>query len=178
MEFNNNRLNEYRYNSHKNSYLIDQSKQSDSYSISTKSSLNDLYQLDASLKNRPLLSADPLDNFFQAKKVNLARSMKDIVGLIDNREMIKKRNLYGIALGECELMTKLHNMEHWYIGRDPIMDKRRMLFEKELLDFDKQKRMEKITAWKDTLLLKKDLRVIVTELYKEQSKQKMIDGGI
>ena len=75
-------------------------------------------------------------------------------------------------------MTKLHNMEHWYIGRDPIMDKRRMLFEKELLDFDKQKRMEKITAWKDTLLLKKDLRVIVTELYKEQSKQKMIDGGI
>lgn len=163
------RLRQYGYYS-KNQYQLDHNK----LSYSPPISYDDYHILEASLKQ----TEDPLDHFFQAKRVNLAKSMKDIVGLIDNRESIKDRNLYSIALGECELTTKLHNMEHWYVGKDPVMDKRRAQFERDLLEFDRQKRFEEVSAWKDTLLLKKDLRTILTELYKEQSKQKIIYGGL
>ena len=124
-------------------------------------------------------SKDPLDNFFQAKRVNLARSLEEISDLIDHRERIKERNLYAIALGECELLTKLHNLELWYLGTDPVIDKRKAVLERELLEFDRQKRMEETAAWKDVLTLKGELRGITQDLYKEQSKQNIFSyGGI
>jgi len=123
-------------------------------------------------------SNDHLDNFFQAKRVNLARSVEDIIDLIEQREKIKERNLYNITLGECEINSKLLNLENWYLGVDPVIDKRRATFERELLDFEKQKRMEETAAWKDILSLKNDLRGVVQELYKEQTKQKLFYGGL
>jgi len=124
-------------------------------------------------------SKDPLDNFFQAKRVNLAQSLEEISDLIDHRESIKERNLYAIALGECELLTKLHNLESWYLGTDPVIDKRKAILERELLEFDRQKRMEETAAWKDVLTLKGELRGITQDLYKVQSKHNLfLYGGI
>jgi len=125
----------------------------------------------------PSNSNDPLNNFFQAKRVNLARSVEDITGLIKQREKIKEQNLYKITLGECEIKSKLLNLENWYLGVDPVIDKRRAIFEKELLDFGKQKRIEESAAWKDILSLKNDLRGVIQDLYKEQTKQKLLYGG-
>jgi len=137
-----------------------------------------LYLPSIPVDSYPSNSNDPLDNFFQAKRVNLARSVKDIAGLIEQRERIRERNLYMIVLGECEINSKLHNMENWYLGINPVIDKRRAIFEKELLDFEKQKRLEETAAWKDILSLKNDLRGVVQELYKEQTKQKLLYGGV
>jgi hypothetical protein len=124
-------------------------------------------------------SKDPLDNFFQAKRVNLVRSVEEISDLIDHRERIRERNLYAIALGECELLTKLHNLEPWYLGTDPVIDKRKAVLERELLEFDRQKRIEVTSAWKDVLTLKGELRSFTQDLYKEQSKQQLFSyGGI
>ena len=157
----------YRYNSYGKSYV--QSKVPEKKYLYLPSIPVDSY---------PSNSNDPLDNFFQAKRVNLARSVKDIAGLIEQRERIRERNLYMIVLGECEINSKLHNMENWYLGINPVIDKRRAIFEKELLDFEKQKRLEETAAWKDILSLKNDLRGVVQELYKEQTKQKLLYGGV
>ena len=167
MNYPNIKLDEYSYNRYKGNYIkLPVDKKEPSY---LPISSIDLYLFH---------SNDPLDNFFQAKRINLARSAEDITGLIEQRERIKKRNLYKITLGECEINSKLHNLENWYLGVDPVIDKRRAIFEKELLDFEKQKRWEETTAWKDILSLKNDLRGVVQELYKEQTKQKLLYGGV
>jgi len=157
----------YRYNSYSKSY--------------TKSKIpanRDSYLPISPVDMYSSQSKDLLDNFFQAKRVNLGRSVEDITGLIEQRERIKERNLYRIALGECEINSKLHNMENWYLGINPVIDKRRAIFEKELLDFEKQKRLEETAAWKDLLSLKNDLRDVVQDLYKEQTRQKLLYGGV
>jgi len=87
--------------------------------------------------------------------------------------------MYAIALGECELLTKLHNLEPWYLGTDPVIDKRKAVLEKELLEFARQKRNEETAAWKDILSLKGELRGTTQDLYKEQIKQRLLSyGGI
>jgi len=121
---------------------------------------------------------DPLESFLQARQYNLSKSAEDLTKLIDQREKIKERNLYKISLGECNINSKLLNLENWYLGVNPVIDKRRAIFEKELLDFEKQKRMEETAAWKDILSLKGDLRQVVQDLYKEQSKQSLLHGGL
>ena len=121
---------------------------------------------------------DPLDNFLQARRINLSKSVKEISRLIDQREKIKERNLYKIVIGECEINSKLFNLENWYLGVDPVIDKRRATFERDLLDFGKQKRMEETAAWKDILSLKNDLRGVIQDLYKEQTKQGLLYGGL
>jgi len=149
-----------------------------SYANSQMRAKKDSYLLNIPVDPYPSQSSDPLDNFFQARRVNLGRSVEDIIGLIEQRERIKERNLHRITLGECEINSKLHNLENWYLGVNPVVDKRRAIFEKELLDFEKQKRWEDTAAWKDILSLKNDLRGVVQELYKEQTKQKLLYGGV
>ena len=161
------KLNEYCYDQYKGNYtkLPAEEKETSYLPISS----TDLY---------PSHSKDPLDNFFQAKRVNLTRSVEDITGLIEQREKIKERNLYKIVIGECEINSRLFNLENWYLGVDPVIDKRRATFERDLLDFGKQKRMEETAAWNDILSLKNDLRGVVQDLYKEQIKQGLLYGGV
>jgi hypothetical protein len=181
------RLNEYQYQQHRQTYhkqnqktYLPISTHSAKYYLSVPDSrlLTTLPGLPDQHAAAQPQSKDPLDNFFQAKRINLARSLEDITGLIQQREQIKENNLHKIALGECELLTKLHNMDQWYLGKNPVIDKRRAIFEKELMDFDKQRRMEETSAWKDILTLKGELRELAQDLYKEQSRHSLFYGGI
>jgi len=131
-----------------------------------------------SIKQYSKCTYDPLDSFLKSRQINLSKSAEDLTKLIDQRKKIKERNLYKISLGECEINSKLHNLENWYLGVNPVVDKRRAIFEKEILDFEKQKRMEETAAWKDILSLKSDLRQVIQDLYKEQSKQNLLYGGL
>lgn len=117
----------------------------------------------------PNPNQDPLDQFLQAKHTNRTRSIEDVEALIEQRDHLKQSNLYGILLNECQVLTKIHEMEHFDFAVNPLVEKRRATFEKELLDFDKQRRMEEVAAWKDTLTLKSDLRELLQELYKNQA---------
>jgi hypothetical protein len=122
-------------------------------------------------------SSNPLDRFLQFRQSTLNRSIKDTVGLIYQREDLKQRNLYQLLMTECDIDTKLANTEVWDFGVNPVIDKRRAILEKELLDIDKERRKEEVAAWKDTLTLKGDLRELLNQLYKEQSRKELLYQG-
>lgn len=124
--------------------------------------------------DRDRIESNPLGQFFQVKRHSLLRSFYDITGLIEERKKLKDQNLYQIALGECEVLTRMHRLDDWLEGLNPGVDKRRSGLEKDLLDFGRQKRSEEVATWKDVLLLKKDLRELVNEMYKEHSKQSLV----
>jgi len=130
-----------------------------------------------SLVERPSQRRDLLDRFLQSKQTTLNRSIKDVVGLIYQREELKQRNLYELLMTECNIGTKLANTEVWDFGVNPVIDKRRAILEKELLDIDKERRKEEVAAWKDTLTLKSDLRELLNQLYKEQSRKELLYQG-
>lgn len=119
---------------------------------------------------------DPLERFFHAKRTNHNRSIEDIVALIEQREKLRERNLYQILLNECQVLTRMHEIEHWSFAANPLIETRRSICEKELLDFDKQRRLEEVAAWKDTLTLKSDLRELLQELYKDQTQRALTYG--
>lgn len=117
----------------------------------------------------------PLGQFFQLKRHSLMRSFYDITALIDERKKLKEQNLYQIAQGECEVLTRMHRLDDWLEGMNPGVDKRRSGLEKDLLDFGRQKRAEEVSAWKDVLMLKKDLRELLNDIYKEYTKQSLVN---
>jgi hypothetical protein len=92
------------------------------------------------------------------------RSFYDITALIDERKKLKEQNLYQIAQGECEVLTRMHRLDDWLEGINPGVDKRRSGLEKDLLDFGRQKRTEEVSAWKDVLMLKKDLGKLLNDM--------------
>jgi hypothetical protein len=125
----------------------------------------------------PAQCSDPLDRFLRYKQLTLNRSIRDVVGLIFQREHLKQRNLYQLLTTECDISTKLVNTDVWEFGVNPVIDKRRAILEKELLHIDKERRKEEIAAWKDTLTLKRDLRDLLNQLYKDQSRREPLYRG-
>jgi hypothetical protein len=136
-------------------------------------SCNEVYR-SSFCQSQPFRSSDPLHHFLQTKRTNLTRSIKTIVNLIEQREMLHEHNLYKIEQSECEIQNKLLQIDHWIIGFNPVIDKRRSALEKELLDFEKQKRQEKVAAWKDVLSLKNQLIDLSRDLYKEQNMKNLL----
>ena len=110
---------------------------------------------------------DPLERFFLGKKISLARGVEDITGLIEEREILKYTNNRNIDYESCLTKTKVFELEHWHLGANPSIDKMRSTFERELLSFEREKRMEEVACWRDVARLKSELREATKELDQE-----------
>lgn len=145
------------------SLLQDSDKNSNTYPIATSYARE---QIDA--------ARDPLEHFFLGKKVTLSRSVEDIVGLIDERVALKYTNIRTIDYESCETKTKIFELDRWYLGMNSSIDKMRSAFERELLGFEREKRMEEVACWRDVARLKSELREATKELDQENRRGELL----
>lgn len=124
----------------------------------------------------PLDKQDPLYSFFESKQRMLGNSVRDVVGLIGERQHIKDQNLYKIEYDICKVITKLYELDHWPPETNFSVERKKGQFEKELLTFEREKRMEEVSCWRDVTRLRGELRELMTDVYGEQRRQQLIRG--
>ena len=76
----------------------------------------------------------------------------------------------------CDVKTKLYELDHWPPETNMSVERKRATFEKELLNFDREKRMEEVSCWRDTTRLRGDLRELMFKVGEEQRRQNFIRG--
>lgn len=123
-------------------------------------------------------SIDPLESFFAGKKEFLVKSVREIMGLIYEREHLKDENIRGIDYDECHTKTRLFEIDHWHPGVNPGIDRIRTNIERELLACEREKRMEEVACWRDVCRQKSDLREVMRDLEREVDRQSLISGGM
>jgi hypothetical protein len=124
----------------------------------------------------PLDKQDPLYSFFESKRRILGKSVEDVAGLISERQDIKYDNLHKIEYDICKVITKLYELDHWPPETNFSVERKRGQFETELLNFEREKRMEEVSCWRDVTRLRGDLRELMMEVYGEQRRQQLIRG--
>ena len=123
-------------------------------------------------------NGDPLERFFRGKKVFLAKSVEDILGLIYEREYLRDENIRKIDYESSKSRIKLFGLDQWPsgIGFNPDIDKLRLNIEQDLTALEKEKRMEEIICWRDVCRLKTDLRQVMGEVSQEKRREGLISG--
>lgn len=117
---------------------------------------------------------DPLDRFFHGKRSFLAKSVEEILGLIYEREHLKYENIRKIEYDSCRVGTRLFQTYDWPIGSNPNIDRIRSNLEKELFTFEREKRMEDVSCWRDVCRLKSEFREVMREVSQEKLRQDLI----
>ena len=116
-------------------------------------------------------SYDPLSQFFTGKKVFLDQSVEELVGVIDERQHLRDNIAYKIDYESTQSRTRLFQLDLFDTGSNPSVDKIRTNIHHELLNFEKEKRMEDVACWRDVNRIKTELRHAVRELEQEKRKQ-------
>ncbi len=86
---------------------------------------------------------------------------------IAKRKTIREQNLEKIALDQCTCRNLIYEMGEAHML---YMDKRRIDLEKQILDLEKEKRMEESSYFRDILFLRKELREAFIEGMEEYQK--------
>ncbi len=120
---------------------------------------------------------DPLERFFAGKRNFLLKSGREIVGLIYEREHLKYQNICRIDYDVCRTTTLLFEIDRWHPGVNPGIDRIRTNIERELLAFEREKRMEEVACWRDFCRLKSDLREVTREFERENQREALMSGG-
>ena len=120
---------------------------------------------------------DPLAEFMAVKKRFLASSIEDVLGLLDERRRLKEDNLYRIDYDSCIATSRLYQLDNWQIGLFPNVDKIKTAIHKELVAFEREKRMEEVGAWRDMARLRGELREIIGEYVMEKRKDGLLGGS-
>ena len=124
----------------------------------------------------PYKGSDPLDRFFESKRRILAKSVEDVVSLIEERKTIKYDNFEKIDYDSCCVQTKLYELDHWPPESKSTVERKRSAFEKELLNFEREKRMEEVACWRDVARMRGDLRELMFHVEEEKRRQSLIQG--
>ncbi len=125
---------------------------------------------------RSVPAVDPLDRFMTAKKRFLARSTQDILGLIYERETLKYENIRRMLYESAHIGGQLRNLGDWTIGSFKDIDKTRSQLEKEIAGLEKERRGEEVSAWRDIIRLKTDLREVLKEFNHEKEKEGLLSA--
>ena len=144
--------------------------------VEKESFIPDPYKLIFGPLDIPTHPKDPLDMFFDSKRKILSKSVDDVVGLIYEREKIKIDNLAKIDYDSCSVKTKIFAFDHWPPETNQTVERKRAAFEKELLNLEREKRMEEVNCWRDVTRLKGDLREMMGKVEEEKRRQTIING--
>jgi hypothetical protein len=143
------------------------------YPLALPDELSDSYLGTASEKLEPVLNKDlegiasgvglpapndPLGRFLAGKREFLEKSVQDILGQITERQEIKYDNLKQIDYDWCYATTRLYEIEHWATGLSSNIDRIRTTIHKELTNFQRERRLEEVACWRDTVRLRSELR--------------------
>ena len=133
--------------------------------------------LDAIAELPQAKSADSIDGLFGAKREFAGRCVSDIVGLIYEREQLKYDHLRKIVYEACSVETRLLQVHYVRPGINKDIDRLRESIEKELTNFEREKRMEEVACWRDVVRLKTELREAMREWTHEKQKQQLLSDG-
>lgn len=114
------------------------------------------------------------EEFFFSDKIELIKQA--ITETISEMKIRQELNSVFIQLIDSKINNFLHELrelKHWTLGNNASIEARRIHLEKELLQLEKEKRINNLSCWKDLLWLKKDLREAVSE-YKSLMRMKSI----
>jgi hypothetical protein len=104
------------------------------------------------------------EELFFFDKIDLIRqAILETISEMKNRRKLNQLFILGI---DSKLVGLLHNLEelkHWSLGNNASIETRRIHLEKEVLQLEKEKRINNLNCWRDLLLLKKDLREALGE---------------
>ena len=126
------------------------------------------------LNSAPL--GDPLERFMGARKRFLGRSVEDILGLIYEREDLKRENILRILYESAHVGGHLRNLGDWSIGAFKDVDKTRSQLEKEIANLEKERRMEEVSCWRDVTRMKSELRETLKEFNHEKEKEGLLNA--
>lgn len=117
-----------------------------------------------------------MDRFLAGKREFLARSVEDILGMIYEREGLRDEHLRKIDYDSCKVSTRLLGIDYWRLGANKDLDKLRMNLEREIIAFEREKRMEEVNCWRDTSRLRTDLREVMREASQEWRRDSLLSG--
>jgi len=87
-----------------------------------------------------------------------------LVSEIYQRHTLQNDNLYRISLDQCACRNLIFDMG------DHVWDKRRLDFERKIIDLEQEKRRELTSYFKAVLFLRKELRETLIEKLEEKQK--------
>jgi hypothetical protein len=113
------------------------------------------------------------DAFFFDKIEKIKQVIIETISEMKSRQQLNEFFIQGIDTKIANFLHELDELKHWSLGNNPSIETRRIHLEKELLQLEKEKRINNLTCWRDLLLLKKELRDALSE-YKTLIKFKEI----
>lgn len=120
--------------------------------------------------------SDTIDDLLASKLEGLHQNIQHIRYQLDNREKLKKQNIYDIDKEMMKSKTELFECENWMPGSNSLIERRRTDLEKQLQQMQKEKRLEQVASWRDQQRLLKDLRDIVDD-YRNAFRRKSLVSG-
>ena len=91
---------------------------------------------------------------------------------IYQRHTLQNDNLYRICLDQCACRNLIFDMG------DHVWDKKRLDFERKIIDLEQEKRREQTGYFKDVLFLRKELRETLIEKLEDKQKSDLFkDSG-
>jgi hypothetical protein len=120
--------------------------------------------------------SDTIDDLLASKLEGLHQNIQHIQYQLDNREKLKKQNIYDIDKEMMKSKTELFECENWMPGSNSLIERRRTDLKKQLQQMQKEKRLEQVASWRDQQRLLKDLRDIVDD-YRNAFRRKSLVSG-
>lgn len=117
------------------------------------------------------------DDFFFDKIEKIKQVIIETISEMKNRQRLNELFIQGIDTKMANFLHQLEELKHWSLGNNPSIETRRIHLEKEVLQLEKEKRINNLTCWRDLLLLKKELREALSE-YKTLIKFKEVFSSI
>ena len=103
------------------------------------------------------------DDFFLDKMELNRQVIVETIAEIKTRQRLNSLFIQGIDSKIANMLHELDKLKHWSLGNNPSIETRRIHLEKEILQLEKEKRVNNLNCWRDLLLLKKDLREALGE---------------
>ena len=100
---------------------------------------------------------------FQKQEI-IHSKIQMLLSEIYQRHTLQNDNLYRISLDQCACRNLIFDMG------DHVWDKKRLDFERKIIDLEQEKRREQTGYFKDVLFLRKELRETLIEKLEDKQK--------
>jgi len=143
------------------------------YHTDLKASLDNLV-----LKEKPEQEKGLLERVFSDKTKNLKASVKALLDEIKLRESLDKLLLNNIEDSICSQNTYLENLKSLKVHYQPELSKNisknKSQLENNILELEKEKRMEYLECWRDLMFMKKYLHSALKDYWDLAKKRQLL----
>ena len=108
---------------------------------------------------------------FQKQEI-IHSKIQMLLSEIYQRHTLQNDNLYRISLDQCACRNLIFDMG------DHLWDKKRLDFERKIIDLEQEKRREQTGYFKDVLFLRKELRETLIEKLEDKQKEALFKDSV